>query len=319
MSMLKIRVTDAKRPGEKTALVSIWSPSECLTSTIREGQSFEMLDTIASGLRWTELQITAGQRSCFRSITCATLPEHEHLARVYSPIATIEPETFKPMFNEFDTVGYVIAIEDQCHQKFQPAFVADADGNLLCVNFWIGAKDYAYDDVVRPGKFIAISHIEWRPTSQMKYSRIPQAYATSSTTFTEKPASSHLKSPFRGLRDAFESMADANGFVEQCRERIESAALVKSTATPGRSNNSFSSNAMPSPITPNPRSAITNTPTGVSSGGRSASLVQLKMKKLGHYPSPPPISPIVLKSTGNRRSLRNAFKSPLVDKNAHRE
>lgn len=313
--MLKIRVIDAQRPDRKTAIVSIWNPKEHHMEILREGRFIEMRNASASGLRWSELQISAGQRTTFRVISSPLLDRHEQMARVFTPISAIQPMEFQPIFNEFDTVGYVVSVEKEPYLRFQPVHVADAAGNLLCINFFIGVKEYAYDDVVQPGKCIAISQAEWRRTNQMKHSRIPQAYATEYTTFMEKPPSNHLKTPSENLRNAFESIADIGRFVEQCRETVEAAKLSNqastSTVTPVRTGHNNAATPTPSSLTLN-RSRILNTPREFSPGaGHPISLVRQKIEKLGSYPSVSPITPIVLKSSITRRSLRSAFKSPL--------
>lgn len=310
-SVLRIRVIDARHPTNKVANISIWNPSENYSTVLREGQFLEVQNAIGNGLRWSELQLTTGPRTTYRNVTYPLLSEHIEMARKFTSIATIDPKVFQPTFNEFDTIGFVVFINEEPIHRFQPAYIADAKGNLLCINFWLSIKDYAYDDTVKIGQFIAISHLEWRPSNQLKHSTIPQAYATEYTMITDNPKSVNLKPSFEAMQNDFKAILDKDGFIDECLQALESAkinnvALRSNTTTPLRSS-SFGIVTTPSPL------------AGTSSGGSRSkselspaiSIVRQKLETLGNYVQPPPISPIILKATGKRRSFRGAFKSPM--------
>lgn len=93
--MLKIRVIDARKPGQKSAIVSVWRPNETNLQMLREGQFCEMKCATVSGSRFDELEISTTPRTIFQMQSgLDILPEHLHWSRIFTPIGDIRPLAF---------------------------------------------------------------------------------------------------------------------------------------------------------------------------------------------------------------------------------
>lgn len=317
-SLLKFRVIDARHPTAKTAIISIWNPSEFHESNIREGKFIEISNASASGLQRSDVQISAGRNTIFKEVFSTVQDQHRQMERKLTLISEIDPKMFSPYFNEFDTVGYVVAIEECNEKKFQPVYIADAAKNLMCINFWLGIKEYAYDDVVICGRFLAISQLQWRSwDNAQNRSGFLLAFASEFTVFTENPRATHLKSGLEQLQHDIESISDLNVFRDGCKEVI-GAFKAKSTAskdiTPLRTisiNNFANISPMVTPLS-NRTSLGLRAPKDFSQSVPS-SIVRNKMDILGNVPAPPPISPLFLRRGSTKQSLKRAFKSPLAN------
>lgn len=214
--MLKIKITDVMS-FHKTAIVTFWYPSEEISATIQEGSAYEMTQcSAARGDYSNELQINAGKSTIFKKLNMNfQLPTS--LQRCHTSISEIG-SIDQPLFNELDTTGLVIHVGD-VSTKFQPVYMADNEQNIICIYFWNDVKNYAYDDVVQPKRFLAIKNLQWRSISNSK--PIPCAFVTDFSIFTENPQSSELLSAITSLKEKFISV-NINEFIKTCMEKIKS-------------------------------------------------------------------------------------------------
>lgn len=302
--LLKVKVIDAARPTT-TAMLSVWSPTESLVEMLRENQLVQLCNASASGIRYNELQISAGRNCQFRRLPNASKLIYDEYRRRVTKISAICEPNFTPLFNELDTVGLVVKIGHSNSRKFQPAFLVDKSMNVMCVNFWAGLKSFAYDDLVVVGAVLAVRDLQWRTISSVQ--TIPSTFATEFTTFTEHPKTSELADEFNALRE-FVSKQDKAFLVQQSLLKIESMRSgpkpnlsVLSPKTPllvrdeSRNNNSTNS--------------LLRTPTDFSPGvGQLIAPVQRRIDKLSMYGEAPPLSPLVLNS--NHSMNRHLGKVP---------
>ncbi|EAT37937.1 AAEL010133-PA [Aedes aegypti] len=305
-SLLKMRITDARKP-EKVLLLSIWRPPEELCDLFQETKVLEIRNVTANGTRNGEVQLTAGKNSSFKPLDQRQRELPVQQMRTLTRIADIETSNFRPMFNEFDTIGIVILVGAIESKKFQTVYLADIDKNLLCVNFWSGIKEYAYEDVVRERVVLCISNLQWRTINAL--SVIPTAFATEYTTFSEHSKSKHFVEEFQSLHATLKDV-NLEVFYDECRFKIaelkdkklpryngfQTPLRKSSTTTPMRCIPGASMNAN------------TATPSDFSPGvGQPVSLQKRKLEQLAAYNSPPKLSPIIMRY--NPRVRKN-FKTP---------
>lgn len=291
--MLKIRVVDARQPtASKTAILCIWGAEES-HDEITENRFYDIRNMSASKSRGNNLQISAGRNTVFRDISqsLSQMREiHLEMRRRCIDIAEVTSKDFKPFFHEFDTVGYVLMI-DEVEPKFQSVFLVNAAKKAFCVKFWNSISKFAYDDVIQVGRFLAIKNIEWRSADALDRRGNCQGFATQLTTFTENPKTKLLTDNLDRLKREFKEISDMEAFETEARGMVEQMKLANrsSTSTPLRILNT-SNTSNPSPT----------------------SSVHQKINKLSTYGQPPPLSPLILNHSLNE-SVRRPFKIPLND------
>lgn len=294
--LLKVKVINAAQPTI-TAMLSVWSPHESLVEMLRENQVVQLCNASASGIRYSELHISAGRNSKFQRLPDSRIVGQEELQRRVTNISSIGEPNFKPIFNELDTVGLVVKIGQSKSRKFQPAFLVDESLNVMCVNFWAGLKSFAYDDLVTVGAVLAVRDLQWRTISSVQ--TIPSTFATEFTTFTEHPKSTELAQRLNALCE-FVSAHDKTSLIEQSLIKIESlksapkpnASTVFSPKTPLQSRNA------PRSLDTSTANGLLQTPVEFSPGvGQLIASVQRRIDKLSTYGEAPPLSPLVLNTS----------------------
>lgn len=282
--LLNFKIAD-EMSFDRTAIVTIWRPADEMFSMIQEGAVYEMTSAKTRGFKDNEMQIYAGKDTIFKKLYVDAVPSlycRRHIS--ISEILSID----KPVFEQLDTTGFVIHVGDPTTQ-LQPVYIADADQNILCIYFWVDLKKYAYDDVVKAKRFLAIKNLQWRPTDNSK--SIPCTYATEYSIFTENPASSELLSALTSLKTKFESVQMEELF-DACMKKIQSHN-PPFQLTPART---------PIQSMQSPGSSLPATPTNISIG-RSSN--QSRIDQLNKYGDAMPLPPMHI------NSLNKSFKLPL--------
>uniref|UniRef100_A0A1Q3EXT2 Uncharacterized protein n=1 Tax=Culex tarsalis TaxID=7177 RepID=A0A1Q3EXT2_CULTA len=305
-ALLKVRVVDARKPG-KTLMMSIWGPPEDVGEVVQERRVLEVVNLKASGNKNAEVQLKAGKNTNYRVLDRLQFELPEGHFRRLTKISDIEQSSFQPLYNEFDTVGVVVHVGNSDTKKFQIAYLADANMNLLGIHFWSGIKEYAYEDVVKERSVLCVSNLQWRSFSQQ--SSIPSSYATEYTTFSEHSKAEHLTEELRTLKAALEN-TNLEQFYQDCSAKVMSAKDKKLPRS-NSFNTPLRNSGGGTPARTLLGSFNARTPNGISPGpvGQPGSLQKRKIELLAAaYRSPPKKSPIVLRR--NPRAGRN-FKTPM--------
>lgn len=261
--MLKVRLIDAKNPIiPKMAILNIWNAAEDMID-IRENTFIEIQKAMAKGMIGRDIHITCYGTSSIRELSDYYPTErHVNLRRKLTNLHEIDARTFKPLFNEFDTIGYVLEMTEPNPGQFQSIFFIDAHKNILCIKFWHSVKEYGYDDVVQTGRFLCISHLDWRPQHTKYRNNFPQAFANDYTMFTENPKENEKIIGLERLRQEFQTL-NLDNYILECRSELEkdvsNISNVSNTATtPLRPSNSNLNNVIRTPIdcSPSPSQSV---------------------------------------------------------------
>lgn len=299
--LLKIRIVDCEQPtASHSAILSIWNANEYY-SDLRENSFVEVTSVCASGLRGKDLQITANGRTKIRNVdTRSMTAAHLTVLRKCYHLADINDDSFKPNFNEFDTVAYVLYIEPISEKKFQTVYFVDGQHNILHVKFWKEIKQYAFDDVIEVGKILAIVNLDWRPTSAKSKSGWPQAFVGDLTTFSVNPKSPAMVERLRQLADCFKGMENEAEYREECMSMIHERRDTRNTSS--------NSTTVLSASNSSPMNQTLNTSKAENV---KKSRGKIKMERLKVYKSPP-APPAMNVSHTSISTLRRPFKSPMV-------
>ncbi|XP_063898605.1 breast cancer type 2 susceptibility protein [Helicoverpa armigera] len=343
VTLLKIRVAGVREKSGVDVvkgMMSIWKPADAVLDIIKEGAWIDVLNVVPTAVRYSEIQISAGRQS------------------VFSKSKYKEPETFKPYtnllkrncftikdlaknttmttdYNEIDTVGFIFLIDpsirdfDSNKQPFQNIFLADADKNIICINFWGGLKKFGYQNVLDTGQMISCFNLQKRAGNTRK--SIPQYRVTEFTYFTKTPKNENARNLLDNLSKKFLSL-DRRKFIEDCVILKNNFAVLKANnenISPYRINNTdfnISKNKMfiDSPLAkPSNKDSNFNL-TGLDfestfkqTDSQNLSEVVLlrkrkvneKIARLKMYGEPPPLSTIHI--INKSKNASNSYKSPL--------
>ncbi|XP_055298037.1 uncharacterized protein LOC129566276 [Sitodiplosis mosellana] len=300
VSLQKLRLIDATSPcATKSAILSIWNAGDAYAS-LRENTFLDLHNVTANGVRGKDLQLTASNFTSIRPVQLSPLSSHATFARKLTPLAELDPYRFHPHFNEFDTLGFVLKVEDIVPNfPFQSVFIVDAFRNILCIKFWGNIQQHAYDDIVRVNKFLVISQLEWRPHNRFNRTGVTQAFVTELTTFSESPKLAERSLALDDLREKIEQM-DMNEFIEGCCNKLgEGVHANKENSTSNISSNSTLNQSM-----------VIRTGAIASPAIQSPTVIMQKVDRLRHVGSPPPFRSSYLQNGQTPNGSRKPFKTP---------
>lgn len=231
-SMLKVRLIDATDPKPtKSPILVIWNADEGQLA-LRENMLIDMKAAVANGMRGKDIQLTSGKYTQIRELKARPIEATNQFKRKITFLAEIDDQQFRPFFNEFDTIGYCFEMDETVAGQYQSVYIVDAHRNVLCLKFWNGVKEYAYDDIVCVGKFLVFSNLDWRPTYCINVNGVLQAFATEFTICSECPKSDDRKKLVDALRDEFKAI-DIDQYTVECSANKRN----KNPTTPLRPSN----------------------------------------------------------------------------------
>ncbi|XP_052871572.1 uncharacterized protein LOC128277171, partial [Anopheles cruzii] len=302
-ALLKVRLMDPVEP-EKVFMLSIWRPPEDTQTLLQEQSIVELGNVTANGTKNGAVLLTTHKNTTYKRdpssvrVECSTL---QPWFRTITSIGSIDGQTFGPPFNEFDTVGIVVHVGMVDSKKFQSIYLADTAMDLLCVNFWHGLAEFAYDDLIAERKVLCVANLQWR--TRNRHSTVPQSFATEYTTFTENPRSARFRTEWDRFQVQLNGI-DREHFFKRCSEKV--LELLDTTMPPSGIMTPNNSNVS-TPYLQRSLSRLeqTSTPVGVTLG---ENLTKRKLKTLSTmYTSPPKTTPIMMRTNP---ILRKGFKTP---------
>lgn len=320
--------------------MSIWKPADAVLDIIKEGAWIDVLNVVPTAVRYSEIQISAGRQSVFSK----SKYKEPEIFKPYTNLLKRNCFTIKDLaknttmttdYNEIDTVGFIFLIDpsvrdfDSNKQPFQNIFLADADKNIICINFWGGLKKFGYQNVLDTGQIVACFNLQKRAGNTRK--SIPQYRVTEFTYFTKTPKNENARNLLDNLSKKFLSL-DRRKFIEDCVILKNNFAVLKANnenISPYRINNSdfnISKNKMfidsplarPSNIDSNFNLTgldFESTFKQTDSQNLSEEVLLRKRKvnekiaRLKMYGEPPPLSTIHI--INKSKNASNSYKSPL--------
>lgn len=301
----KIRLIDATSPNaSKTAILSIWNVNDS-SPALRENTFLDLRNITTNGMRARDILLTANSYSVLREVNSMSSRAHEMFMRRLTPLADIDPQNFKPHFNEFDTLGFVLRVDEPIPNQYQCVFIADASKNILCIKFWGSVQQCAYDDIMKERSFVVISQLEWRSFARTNQNGIPQAFVTEITTISENPKSDERAAALKSLREQLDHL-NLDDYMTDCIEKLsQSQNSDKENASsniPSKPNESTSNQTMPSRTIP-----ASSTP------GKPVLGVQQRIELLQNCGTPPAFRGVYLKHSKQTGSARKPFKQPTIN------
>lgn len=300
-NLLKIRVVDADHPtNSRAAIISIYNVDES-HHDLSENTFIDVTHVSANGMRARDLLITANNRSKIRKIHSKPMTNAlKPIARNCFGLADVNGDAFKPKFNEFDVVAYVLHIENaMAETRFQTVHFVDERQHILHVKFWNGLKHYAVDDIIEEGKILVIANLEWRSQHAKSTSGWAQAYASDLTTFSANPKSKILSQRLREFSESFNRIANVNDYVDMVMSLIHER---RDSGTP--------SSGQTSVLTVSNSPTNSRTLNDSNTENSSQQRTKRKIEMLSGYKSPPRIPKLVTRGALSS-TLRRPFRSPM--------
>ncbi|KAK0180658.1 hypothetical protein PV327_003021 [Microctonus hyperodae] len=312
----KIKAAD----GNYSALITLWSSGEETRSIFNENTYITIYNSLASGKKLNELQITTNRYTIFNNLPMTSFKNSCILSskRVFTSLDNTYSPGFNPYYGEFDTVGIVVSIGPAPHgmKNFETvnlAFKNDGDEHTpsfyLSILFWQGISSYGFSEIATVGSFIACINLEWRKNT---YKSIPTAFCTERTILTRNPKQSHLYQPFRNLCGIIK---DPNQYAVTCALEIQTEIMKKSRSSLGFSGyNSFQfeskglaeQDKTQGNIFINNRKLIA--PNSEPRNSLRSIATKARIDKLMNYGSAPMLSPIHLAQTSK---IAQNYRSPV--------
>lgn len=245
-------------------------------------------------------------------------------------------------YNEIDTVGIVFLIEPsnrefESNKNFQNVYLADANKNIICVNFWGGLKKFGFENILDTGQVVACANLQKRAGNTRK--SIPQFRVTELTFFTKTPKNVQAREMVDDVNKKLFGL-DRRKFCDDCIAIKNNYAAIRclnnnENESPYRFNKSdysFARNKMfidsPFSVKTNKNEDMNLNLTGLDFESTfkqdtqdlsprtllRKKKVNEKIAKLKMYGEPPRLSPINI--INKSENAKNSYKSPLTSINS---
>ncbi|XP_071786452.1 uncharacterized protein [Asterias amurensis] len=256
--LLRLRVVDAlrRRSAEEcgTHQLTIWRPSDDVTQLLTEGKRFKIFNVSTSSGRFSvgsnNVQLASTRGTRYQAIALATshpVDEAPYLQRESLRLPDTLRPGFNPAYGEVDVVGVVVLIQGAGNSTgkstSQTVYLCDAQANFIALRFWGGLQAHCVDNIIKPGYFLAVSNLQWRPNSGS--SSIPCLHANDAVAVTTLPKANHLKLAMQDLQKTIKNpKAFAQSMEQSVQDRIAIQSRVPTPQTP-RSGHIKLPSAMP--------------------------------------------------------------------------
>ncbi|KAE8748304.1 hypothetical protein FOCC_FOCC004940 [Frankliniella occidentalis] len=297
-AILKVRLIDCSSSKSCSAMLSVWRPSEDISSVFKEGQKITIFSAVASGLRCGDLQLSASRSTRYHVDNSSEIKSD--LVRTVFPLDLSSLTISSPRFGELDIVGIVIRVTPAPQTpgnttNFQTAYVSDSQYNILGITFWEGIKVFAVEDLITPRALIAATNLQWRAGSGNK--AIPSVY--------------DIKMFCKTCDDKLDKILSSPAGYPRIPNAVQPSSTEQntpvSTSTSALHHESNPNSSSELEVKAQQRLSVDSQFESPSSAGISPA-VEKRIAKLEKYGDPPPISPILICQP--RRSLKKAFKAP---------
>ncbi|KAI8433441.1 hypothetical protein MSG28_015477 [Choristoneura fumiferana] len=330
--VLKVRLVDYRETGSGVEVnkgyLSIWNPSGAVMELMTEGTWIEILNFIPTGMRNSEIQLSAGRQTVFKPYTQKNekykLFANTLKRKCYEIRELTQNPNISTDYNEIDTVGIIFEIEpstkdfDEKKQNFQNVFLADANKNMICVNFWGGLKKFGFENILDTGQIVTCVNLQKRAGNSRK--SIPQYRVTEFTYFTKTPKDKRASELTSELSEKLTKIKEK--FCEDCLVLKNNYSTFKTRNVENVSPYRFGNNTpkrLESPMNCDMNLNLTGldfessfTTQMSPEQLRRKKRVKEKIEKLKMYGEPPPLSSIHIINKSKNASA--TYKSPLISK-----
>ena len=155
--LLRLRIMDLNSTGEvNSGTLTFWRPSDEVSGALKENKCFRISNVAIGFFSNNEPQLKATKSTrlveggSYDDVTFKrnALPIHE----------MVENADFQPVFDEVDTIGLLIKVENQEQMKsFQTVYLCDTMMNFVAVHFWSSIGRYGYENLIRQPKLVSES------------------------------------------------------------------------------------------------------------------------------------------------------------------
>ncbi|XP_063632562.1 breast cancer type 2 susceptibility protein isoform X2 [Cydia splendana] len=307
--------------------LSIWKPSAAVLELLTEGAWIEILNVIPTGTRNSEIQLSAGRQTVFNPYKQTNDKFKQYTNTLQRKCYEIKEITHNPSMatdnNEIDTVGMIFCIEpstkDFKEQSFQNVYLADAEKNIICVNFWGGLKKFGFENILDTGQIITCVNLQKRAGNTRK--SIPQYRVTEFSYFTKTPKNKKALEITNELTSKLSKVKDK--FCEDCLVLKNNYSIFKRRDSENVSPYRFDYNLPKNMVSPlkNCDTNLNLTGLDFESSFNSQEIspqMLLRKKKVNekiekirlNYGEPPPLSSIHIINKSKNASA--TYKSPLI-------
>lgn len=177
---IRVRLIDLNEPmASRTAILDI-----------SNDQAHEIVENVPVVVRGASATRYFGRTMMINMNESASIWLSNHRAningfsRTLTHLKNINVRTFRPVFNEFDTIGIIFQVDRV--DPYHSIFIIDSEKNILCIKFWPESLHLKnYNAMVNVNKNLRICNLSWRPNQCANEKNIPQAFVTEYTVFEE--------------------------------------------------------------------------------------------------------------------------------------
>ncbi|GJQ70783.1 Brca2 [Trypoxylus dichotomus] len=205
--ILKLLVLDDCYKSEKPRQFCIWNPKEDDMSLLKEGFSISVYNVVP---RFNG-DLFSNAKTYFKINKINT--SYAKFKRQVSPISMVLDPSYKPLFNEFDTVGLVVQININTHD--QNLWITDIRGIMLLIKIRDGPALCSLLEGIMKCQIISLSNLIYcKPQKDFGL-----AFANQFTIITASPQQGHLQDGIQLLKSKLPE--DLSQLVKQCELDIE--------------------------------------------------------------------------------------------------